>query len=84
MQFYAAWDVPYGAFALELDPLSAWFLASALALAAVAAVFGGRLLLEYRDRKWLGPPWFFFNLLVAGMTLVLVVATACSFWWPGK
>ena len=67
-----SWDVPYGSLAMALDPLSALFLTSALFLAAVAAVFGGRFLLVYSDRKLLGAPWFFFNMLVAGMIMVLL------------
>ena len=74
-----AWDVPYGSFAVELDPLSALFLASALALAALAAIFGSRFLLAYRERKMLGAPWFFFNVLVAGMAMVLVARNGVLF-----
>ncbi len=52
------WDVPYGSLAMALDPLSALFLTSALALAALAAVFGGRFLMSFADRKQLGAHGF--------------------------
>ena len=68
------WDVPYGSLAMAIDPFSALFLTLGITLAALAAVFGRRFLMSYADRKLLGPPWFFFNLLVIGMIMVLVVA----------
>ena len=43
-----------------------------LGLSALAAVYGGEYLLAYREKKSLGPPWFFYNLLVASMVLVVV------------
>src|SRR5947207_426371 len=49
------WDVPYGAFFVELDALSALFLLPIFGLSAVAAVYGGEYLLAYRERKSLGP-----------------------------
>jgi len=73
------WDVPYGSLAMALDPLSALFLTSALVLAGLAAVFGGRFLLAYSERKLLGAPWFFFNMLVAGMLMVLLSRNSVLF-----
>jgi formate hydrogenlyase subunit 3/multisubunit Na+/H+ antiporter MnhD subunit len=77
--YYHTWDVPYGSFSVELDPLSALFLASALILALLAAMFGCRFLLAYRSWKLIGPPWFFFNLLIAGMIMVLVARNGILF-----
>ncbi len=74
-----SWHVPYGSLAVGIDPLSALFLTSALTLAGLAAVFGGRFLMGYADRKLLGPPWFFFNVLVAGMICVLVARNGVLF-----
>src|SRR5512140_2488369 len=37
---HLGWDVPLGAFAVELDALSALFLLPVLALSALAAVYG--------------------------------------------
>ncbi len=67
-----AWNVPFGSFTIGLDPLSAWFAAAILGLAILAAVYGAGYLAHYADRKSLGPPWLFFNLLVAAMVLVVV------------
>ena len=54
-----------------MDALSAFFLLPVLGLSALAAVYGGDYLLAYRHEKSLGSPWFFFNLFVAGMVLVV-------------
>jgi formate hydrogenlyase subunit 3/multisubunit Na+/H+ antiporter MnhD subunit len=62
-----------------LDGLSAFFLLPVLVLSALAAVYGGAYLYEYRDRKPLGPVWFFFCMFVAGMVLVVIARTAVLF-----
>ena len=66
-----AWEVPYGSFYLELDALSAFFLLPVFGLSALAAVYGAEYLQAYREKKSLGPPWLFYNLLVASMAVVL-------------
>lgn len=73
------WDATHGAFSVALDPLSAFFLVPVLGLSALAAVYGGNYLLAYRHEKRLGSPWFFFNIFVAGMVLVLISRTALLF-----
>jgi hydrogenase-4 component B len=73
------WPVPGGEFHVQLDALSAFFLIPIFLLAALAAVYGADYMLAYRDRKSLGPPWFFFNLFVAGMALVVVARHALLF-----
>jgi hydrogenase-4 component B len=70
-----AWDVPYGSFFLRLDALSAFFLLPIFLLCALAAIYGTEYLETYRGRKSLAPPWFFLNLLVASM---MVVVLACN------
>ncbi len=74
-----AWPVPYGSFFLYLDALSAFFLLPILGLSAVAALYGSRYLFSYRDRKNLGAAWFFFNLLVASMALVVLARNGVLF-----
>src|SRR5687768_206074 len=64
------WDGPHGPLVVELDSLSAFFLLPTLSLSALASVYGGAYLYEYRDRKPLGLVWFLFSLFVAGMMLV--------------
>jgi formate hydrogenlyase subunit 3/multisubunit Na+/H+ antiporter MnhD subunit len=74
-----AWNVPYGAIALNLDPLAAFFLLPLTVLAASAAVYGVRYLAGEGKGRALGPHWFHFNLLVAAMSTVLVARHAVLF-----
>lgn len=76
---HLAWQVPYGAFFIEIDPLSAWFLLPILGLSALAAVYGAEYLMAYREKKLLGAPWFFFNLLAASMVMVVVARNGVLF-----
>jgi hydrogenase-4 component B len=73
------WDVPYGAFVVQVDPLSAFFLLPIFGLSALAAIYGGEYLRADRDAKGPGVSWFFFNLLVASMALVVVARNAILF-----
>jgi len=74
-----SWDAAHGPFSIAVDPLSAFFLLPVLGLSALAAIYGGNYLLAYRREKALGSPWFFFNVFVAGMVLVLIARTAILF-----
>ncbi|MBI3792629.1 MAG: hypothetical protein HY275_17360 [Gemmatimonadetes bacterium] len=76
---HLAWDVPYGSLFLELDPLSGFFLVPVFVLCALAAIYGAGYLEAYRNRKALAPPWFFFNLLVASMVLVILARNGVLF-----
>jgi len=73
------WDAPHGAFCVGLDALSAFFLLPVLGLSVLAAVYGGDYLLAYRGKKSLGSSWFFFNMFVAGMVMVVIARTALLF-----
>src|ERR1700728_416374 len=73
------WNVPYGSFSLRLDPLSAFFLIPVFLLSALAGIYGADYLEAYRGRKALAPPWFFFNLLVASMVLVILARNTVLF-----
>lgn len=74
-----AWEVPYGAFYIEMDALSAFFLLPILGLSALAAVYGAEYMLAYEGKKSLGAPWFFFNLLVASMVMVVIARNGVLF-----
>src|SRR5512135_3271542 len=76
---HRAWDVPFGSFTAELDPLSALFLVPILGLSALAATYGSQYLFAYRGRKSLGPPWFFSNILTASMVMVVVARNGVLF-----
>jgi hydrogenase-4 component B len=73
------WDVPYGTLFVQVDALSAFFLVVILVLSALAAIYGAEYLRPYRETRSLGPPWFFFNLLVASMVLVVIARNAVLF-----
>ncbi len=73
------WNAAHGAFVVEVDALSAFFLLPVLGLSALAAVYGADYMLAYRREKSLGGPWFFFNIFVAGMVLVVLARTALLF-----
>ncbi|MEK7353071.1 MAG: hypothetical protein AABZ77_01010, partial [Chloroflexota bacterium] len=60
------WNLPIGSFFVQIDPLSAVFLIPILGLSAVAAIYGAEYLSIYREKRNLGVPWFFYNLLVIG------------------
>ncbi len=73
------WHVPYGSFSIALDALSAFFLVPILLLTALAAVYGASYLRSYEGRKSLGAAWFFYNLLTAGMMLVVLARNGMLF-----
>lgn len=77
--FRIPWAVPGGEFYIRLDALSAFFLIPVFGLSALAAIYGGSYLMAYRDRKLLGAAWFFFNIFVATMALVVVARQAVLF-----
>jgi len=78
LSFAGPWPMPNGALLLEVDPLSAYFLVPVLVLSAVAAVYGREYMLSYRSGR-LGLPAFGFNLMVAGMAIVVLARNAVLF-----
>jgi formate hydrogenlyase subunit 3/multisubunit Na+/H+ antiporter MnhD subunit len=76
---YVFWDVPHGAFVVEVDALGSFFLLPIFVLSATAAIYGADYLFAYRHEKALGCPWFFFNVFVAGMAMVIIARTALLF-----
>lgn len=73
------WSVPFGSFALGLDPLSAVFLLPILVLCPLAGVYGLGYLDAWRARKNVGASWFFYNLLAACLILVVTARNAVLF-----
>ncbi|MFB3789252.1 MAG: proton-conducting transporter membrane subunit [bacterium] len=74
-----AWQVPFGSFYLELDALSAFFLLPILTLSALASVYGIEYMAGDTEKKNTGPCWFFYNLTVAGMVLVVLARNGVLF-----
>jgi formate hydrogenlyase subunit 3/multisubunit Na+/H+ antiporter MnhD subunit len=74
-----AWDVPYGAFFVQVDALSALFLLPIFGLSALAALYGAEYMAAHGDGRAPATTCFFFNLLVASMALVVVARNAVLF-----
>ena len=74
-----AWDVPYGSLFLQLDALSAFFLLPIFLLCALSALYGSEYLESYQGKKVLAMPWFFLNLLVASMVVVVLARNGVLF-----
>ncbi len=74
-----AWSVPFGAFIVRIDALSAFFLMPVFTLCALCAVYGMRYMASYDDRKRLGSFWLFYNILAASMVMTLVAANGVLF-----
>lgn len=72
-------SLPYASFSVELDPLSAFFLLPVFILSPLAAVYGTEYLGPWHGKKPVGVSWFFFNLLVASMVLVVIARNAVLF-----
>ena len=72
LAFRLAWPVPLASFSIAIDPLSAFFLLPTFAIGALAAIYG-------RGYAKAPASWLWFNLLVAGMALVLVARNGVLF-----
>jgi hydrogenase-4 component B len=72
-----AWSIPWGNFSIGLDGLSAFFFLPLLVLSPLAAMYG----CAYLDKapRRLGLTWFFFNLLIASMLLLLTARNGFLF-----
>jgi len=72
LSVHCPWNLPFGSFYVEADPLSALFLLPILVVSALSAIYGSRYMEAEKDTGAIGPHWFFFNLLVAGMIMVVL------------
>jgi hydrogenase-4 component B len=72
----ATWAMPLGSLSITIDPLSAFFLIPLFVLSLLGAIYA----IEYlRDGKNGGIQWFFFNLLVSSMALVVGASNGLLF-----
>ena len=78
--FILPWGLPFGAFALGLDPLSRLFLLPVFALGFTCAL-SGCISLRHSDpaEHNLGAHWLFYLLLLMGMTCVMTARDALFF-----
>lgn len=73
------WPIPFGSFSLSLDALGSVFLVPILILCALSALYGFEYLKHYYGRKNIGNAWFFYNILVASMIVVVLARNAMLF-----
>jgi len=79
LSYSASWSVPGGRFALQVDPLAAFFLLPIALLGLLCALYAAGYLRGHARPRALGAHWFFFNLLLAAMILVVTAANALLF-----
>jgi formate hydrogenlyase subunit 3/multisubunit Na+/H+ antiporter MnhD subunit len=77
------WSVPFGSLSFALDPLSTWFILPLLPLAAACAAYGSASMetehgATASDRR-AGAAWFFLDLLIASLFVVLTARNAILF-----
>ncbi|MBN1803756.1 MAG: hypothetical protein JW837_00765 [Sedimentisphaerales bacterium] len=72
------WQVPYGSFYIVLDSVSSLFLIAVLLICSAAAIYGCEYMMAYKERR-LGIPTFFFNMLTAGMAIVVIARNSVLF-----
>lgn len=77
--FRAPWHVPLASFSLGIDRISAFFLVPILLVSALGAIYGSEYLKAHAARHSLGPPWAFYNALVAAMLLVVTARNGMLF-----
>ena len=73
-----AWNLPYGSFAVGLDPLTAFFLIPTFLLSGLAAIYAVGYFRPWNGRNP-GRFWLFYNALVASMALVLLARNGVLF-----
>lgn len=66
------WEMPLGSLSIGLDGLSAFFIIPILLLGAIAALYGAAGLRDGGPRRTVATSWLMYNVLIAGMLLVVV------------
>ncbi len=77
--FRMGWNLPLGSFHIGVDGLSAWLLFLIFLLAVLTAIYGCGYLESCKEKKALGAHWFFFNLLITSMAMVVIARDAILF-----
>ncbi len=73
------WEMPLGSLSLGLDGLSAFFVIPILLLATVAALYGASAQRHGTPGRRTAASWLLYNLLVAGMLLVVTARNGILF-----
>ena len=77
--FTIPWDMPFGSFSLNFDPLAAFFLLPIFLLGPLAAVYGREYLLHATTEENLGGAILSFQVLLVSMTIVILAANGLLF-----
>jgi len=72
------WNMPYGTFAIGLDPLSSFFLLPMFLLSGLAGIYAIGYFKPWSGRNP-GRFWLFYDLLIASMALVLTARNGVLF-----
>ena len=73
------WPVPGGEFTLLIDPLAAFFILPISVLSLICTLYAGPYLRHDGQSRSLGSHWFYFNIMIAAMLLVVTAANAVLF-----
>lgn len=73
------WQMPLGSWNMLLDPLAALFVVPIALVGALAAIYGSEYLRAHAAHRNLGVSWFWFNVLMASMLLVVVARNGLFF-----
>ena len=79
LSFSAPWSVPGGEFSLLLDPLAAFFVLPISLLSLFCAIYAGPYMAHEGHSRSLAPHWFYLNIMVSAMLLVVIAANALLF-----
>ncbi|MFA6567848.1 MAG: proton-conducting transporter membrane subunit [Victivallales bacterium] len=71
--------LPFANFAIGIDPLSAFFLLPLLLLSSLCAIYGSEYMKSPSGGHDSRMSWFFFCLLVTGMTIVVIARNGVLF-----
>jgi hydrogenase-4 component B len=79
LSWQAPWAMPFGSFSLSLDALSAFFLVPLFILSSLGSLYAVEYMANDGKAGNSGIPWFFYNLLVASMALVVSASNGLLF-----
>ncbi len=79
LDFSFPWEMPGGSLHVGLDGLSAFFLLPLFMLSPLAALYGSEYLKNSASPARISASWFFFNLLIASMILVVTARNGLLF-----
>jgi hydrogenase-4 component B len=78
MSLIIPWQVPFGSLNVGIDCVTALFLLPIIIVSSVASIYGCEYMSVYKNRR-IGVPVFFFNMLAAGMMMVVMARNGVLF-----